>query len=210
MKYINKGVSLRYYNMKKTLQFVGGIAALAIIILLTIFVLDYSERKETEIIYKYPTTGEYSTYKIDHIVQGYEGAWYESTIYGMSDEEKQELFEEYRQQKDLEAEYQEARAIAEKDDDRTFTESEEDRIEQYCFDYGFESCYNIKYTCETEWECHVVTITCDDHDYDPSKEISFGKKYGCDEWNVEVTEEVFDIRSVDNGYLDDYGWQDMK
>jgi hypothetical protein len=191
----------------KQLKLIQGIAALAIIILLALFVLDYNETEEAEVSYTYPTSGEYTSYEVEHIVRGYEGAQYESTAYGMSDEEKQALFEEYNEMKTFEAEYEEARDIASGDDDQTFAESEEDRIEQYCSDYGFESCYNIQYTCETEWECHLVTITCDNYDYDPSKEISWGKKYGCDEWIVEVEEEDFDIRYVDESYYDAYGWQ---
>jgi hypothetical protein len=191
----------------KQLKLIQGIAALAIIILLALFVLDYNETEEAEVSYTYPTSGEYTSYEVEHIVRGYEGAQYESTAYGMSDEEKQALFEEYNEMKTFEAEYEEARDIASGDDDQTFAESEEDRIEQYCSDYGFESCYNIQYTCETEWGCHLVTITCDNYDYDPSKEISWGKKYGCDEWIVEVEEEDFDIRYVDESYYDAYGWQ---
>lgn len=193
--------------MKKTLQIIQGIAALAIIILLALFVLDYGETEESEIEYTYPTSGEYTSYEIEHIVRGYEGAQYESTAYGLTDEEKQAIFEEYTSRKTFEAEYEEARAIASGDNDQTFVESEEDRIEQYCSDSGFASCYNIQYTCDTEYECHLVTITCDDYDYDPSKEISWGKKYGCDEWVVEVAEEDFDIRLVDESYWENYGWQ---
>lgn len=193
--------------MNQTLKLIQGIAALAIIILLALFVLDYNETEETETTYTYPTSGEYTSYEVEHIVRGYEGAQYESTAYGLTDEEKQAIFEQYNERKTFEAEYEEARAIASGDTDQTFVESEEDRIEAYCSDYGFASCYNIQYTCGTEYECHLVTITCDDYDYDPSKEISWGKKYGCDAWVVEVAEEDFDIRTVDESYYESYGWQ---
>ncbi len=191
----------------KTTTALVSLACLAVLALMGILILSAPETEEQETIYTYPTSGEYTSYEVEHIVRGYEGAQYESTTYGLTDEEKQAIFEEYNERKTFEAEYQEARNIAETDTNgQSFTESEEDRIEQYCSENGFESCYNIQYTCETEWECHLVTITCDDYDYDPSKEISWGKKYGCDEWNVEVEEEDFDIRSVDESYWESYGW----
>ena len=192
--------------MKKTLQLIQGIAALAIIILLALFVLDYSQTEETETTYTYPTSGEYTSYEVEHVVRGYEGSVSEITEYGLTDEEKQAIFDSYNEQKTFEEEYDEARDTASGDDDQSFTESEEDRIEEYCSSYGFESCYNIQYTCDTEYECHLVTITCDDYDYDPSKEISWGKKYGCDSWNVVVAEEDFDIREVTEDYYENYGW----
>lgn len=192
--------------MKQTLKLVFGIGCLALFALVILLLMDTSQTK-TDIEYVYPSEGTYTSYEVEHIVRGYEGAQYESTAYGLTDEEKQKIFEAYNTRKTFEEEYDEARDIASGDDDQTFAESEEDRIEQYCSDYGFESCYNIQYTCETEWECHLVTITCNDNDYDPAKEISYGKKYACDEWNVVVEESDFDLRSVDENYYEDYGWQ---
>lgn len=192
--------------MKQTLKLIGGIAILALIVLSTLFILDSSETSEQEITYIYPSSGEYTSYEIQHIVKGYEGAEYESTEYGLSDQQKQEMFESYREQENAIAGYQEAREIAEEDAKQSFVESEEDRIEAYCDENGFESCYNIRYTCETEYECHLVTIECEDYDYDPQKEITWGKKYGCDEWKVTVGEEDFDIRVVDESYWEGYGW----
>lgn len=192
-------------NTKKALIVIAGLAVFALI---TLFVLDNFEAENNE-EYTYPTSGEYTSYEINHVVRGYENTVSEITEYGLTDEEKQALFDEYNEQKAFEAEYQEARAIAESDNDNSndFVEAEEARIEKYCDEYGFESCYNIKYTCGTEWECHLVTIECEDYDYEPAKEINWGKKYGCDEWEVIVAEEDFDIRDVDESYLEGYGWQ---
>ena len=193
--------------MKRTLQFIFGIGLLAFFALTVLLFMDGTETSQ-EIEYTYPTEGTYTSYEVEHVVKGYEGAQYESTDYGLTDEEKQTIFEEYNELKTYEAEYDEARDIASGDDDQTFVESEEDRIEEYCSEYGFEACYDFEYTCETEWECHLVTITCDDYDYDPAKEISWGKKYGCDSWNVVVAEEDFDIRTVDESYYESYGWME--
>lgn len=193
--------------MKQTLKLIFGIGLLAFFALAVLLFMDSSETEE-EIEYTYPSEGSYTSYEVEHIVKGYAGSSTEITEAGLTDEEKQAIFEQYNEMKTFEAEYEEARNIAETDTNgQSFTESEEDRIEQYCSDNGFEACYDFKYTCETEWECHLVTITCDDYDYDPSREISWGKKYGCDEWNVEVAEEDFDIRYVDESYYENYGWQ---
>ncbi len=192
--------------MKQTLQLIFGIGFLALFALTVLLFMDSAETSQ-EIEYTYPSEGTYTSYEVEHVVKGYEGAQYESTDYGLTDEEKQAIFEEYNELKTFEEEYDEARAIAASDDDQTFAESEEDRIEEYCSLYGFEACYDFQYTCETEWECHLVTITCDDYDYDPAKEISWGKKYGCDAWNVVVAEEDFDIRFVDESYWEEYGYR---
>lgn len=191
-------------NTKKALIVIAGLAVLTLI---TLFVLDSSQTEEN-IEYTYLTSGEYTSYEIEHVVKGYENSVYESTEYGLTDEEKQALFEEYNEQKAFEAEYQEARATAESDNDNSndFVESEEDRIEAYCDEEGFLSCANIKYTAEDEYTYHLVTIVCEDYDYDPAKEINWGKKYGCDDWEVTVAEEDFDIREVDESYWEGYGY----
>ncbi len=191
--------------MKQTLKLIFGIGLLAFFTLAVLLLMDSAETEE-EIEYTYPSEGSYISYEVEHVVKGYAGSSTEITEYGLTDEEKQAIFEQYNEMKTFEAEYDEARDIASSDDDQTFAESESDRIEQYCSDYGFEACYDFKYTCETEWECHLVTITCEDYDYDPYKEISWGKKYGCDSWVAQVAEEDFDIRTVDESYYESYGW----
>lgn len=194
--------------MKQTLKLIFSIGCLAVLVLSILLFIDSSQTEEN-IEYTYTTSGEYTSYEINHIVKGYENTVSEITEYGLTDEEKQALFDEYNEQKAFEAEYQEARAIAESDNDNSndFVEAEEDRIEAYCDDEGFLSCANIQYTCGSEYDCHLVTIKCEDYDYDPAKEINWGKKYGCDEWEVTVAEEDFDIRTVDESYWEEYGWQ---
>ncbi len=183
----------------KTLKLLFSILFLLVVALSILLFVDNSE--ETQ--YTYPTDQAMTT---QEIVTNQEDTTMEITDYGMSDEEKQELFDEYRAREDGAAEYAEARAVAQGDNDQSFSEAEEDRIEQYCDDEGFESCYNIQYTCEDKYECYLVTITCEDYDYDPYKEIQYGKKYGCDDWNVVVEENSFDIRDVEESYWSSYGY----
>lgn len=191
----------------KTTTALMGIGSIAVLALMLVFILDSSSPQEQdEITYIYPTEGEYTSYEVEHIVKGYEGSQYEVTEYGISDAEKQALFEESQTQKTAIAEYQEAREIAESDTIESFEKSEEERIEQYCSDNGVIECADIKYTCETEYGCRLVTIACDDSSYDPDKEISWGKRYGCDDWQVTVSTDSFDLRTIESSYWESYGY----
>ncbi len=176
---------------------IGILAALAIV------VLDNSE-EEQEITYTYPTSGEYTSYEVSHSSKGYLGTVSEYTEYGLTDAEKQAMFEQYREQENTIEEYKQARAIAEADKADSFEESEQDRITEYCEEQGFASCYNIKYTCQTEYTCYLVTIECDDYDYDPYKEM-YDAKYACKDWKVTVDTE-FDFREVDSDFWENYGY----
>lgn len=191
--------------MKTTtaLMFIASIAVLAV---MTLFLLNSSDNAQTEISYTYPSEGTSISYEVSHIVKGYEGAQYESTDYGMTDAEKQALFEQAQAQQTAAAEYKEARAIAESDKTQSFKDSEADRIEQYCADNGVLKCADIKYTCDTEYTCYLVTITCDNPSYDPQKEVSWGKRYECDDWQVTVATDSFDLRTTDPSYWEKYGY----
>ncbi len=180
--------------------------AIGILAALTLVILQSSEQ-EQEMRYIYPTSGEYNSYEVTHTTKGYVNTVYESTEYGLTDAEKQAMFEQYAEQENAIAEYQEARAIAEADKSESFEEAEEQRIAEYCEEEGIESCYNIKYTCGTKYECHLVTIECEDYDYEPWKEINSGSKYACEEWKVTVDTADFDIREVDERYWENYGYQ---
>ena len=192
-------------KMKTTtaLMFIASIAVLAV---MTLFLLNSPNATHTETSYTYPTDATSTSYEIEHIVKGYEGSQYESTEYGMSDAEKQAAFEKYQAQQTAAAEYEEARAIAENDEQESFEDAEASRIEQYCSDEGVLNCADIKYTCESEYDCHLVTIECDDSSYDPDKELSWGKRYECDDWQVTVATERFDLRTTDFSYWEGYGY----
>ena len=189
--------------MKQTLELIFGIGILAVFAL---SILLFVDSDSTEVPYTYPTEGIYLTFAVDETKNTYTNSVYEATDYYVSDEEKQALFEEYRQQQNWAAEYNEARNIAEGDGADDFQEREEDRIEDYCDEEGYLSCYNIAYTCQ-EYTCYLVTITCEENGYDPQKEITWGQKYGCDEWDVNVDTDDFDIRDVDESYWEGYGYK---
>jgi hypothetical protein len=67
-----------------------------------------------------------------------------------------------------------------REDTPTFAEAEEERIEAYCKEYGFEACMKIDRACEDDG-CHKVTVTCDD-DYDEDEPNS------CRRFDVDVRE----------------------
>ncbi|MBI5072638.1 MAG: hypothetical protein HZC29_01420 [Thaumarchaeota archaeon] len=192
--------------MKTTtaLMFIASIAVLAV---MTLLIFNTSDTTNNQITYTYPSEGTSTSYEIQHIVKGYEGSQYESTDYGITDAEKQAMFEQAQAKQTAIAEYQEARAIAESDNTQTFQESEADRIEQYCSDNGVLKCADIKYTCDTEYTCYLVTITCDDPSYDANKEISWGKRYDCNDWQVTVAADSFDLRRTDSSYWERYGYE---
>lgn len=178
---------------------IGILGALALAILL------YTVPEHGLITYTYPVSGTYTSYEVRHSSKGYINSVYEYTEYGLTDAEKQAMFEESRTREDALAEYQEARAIAEADNADSFEEAEEQRIEEYCKEEGIGSCYNIKYTCKTEYRCYLVTIECDEPQYEPYKEM-YDAKYACKEWKVTVDNE-FDIRDVDETYWQNYGYE---
>jgi hypothetical protein len=181
--------------MKQTLAMIITIGFLAA---LALGVLVYIDAEPTSNSLNY----YYTTVEITN--QGYALSTSDVTTYELTDAEKQTLFEEARTRENAIAEYQEARAIAEADTADSFEEAEEDRIAEYCEEEGFASCYNIKYTCETEYTCYLVTIECDDSQYDPYKEI-YDAKYACKDWKVTVDTE-FDFREVDENYWENYGY----
>jgi len=190
--------------MKKLLAMIMGIGTIA---LLALAILIYTEPAEQPVIYTYPTSGEYTSYEVTHSSKGYIGSVSEYTDYGLSDAEKQVMFEQSIEEQNALAGYEQARAIAEADEADSFEQSEEQRIAQYCEDEGLGSCYNIKYTCSTEYECQLVTIECEDYDYDPWQEINDGKDYACEDWKVTVETNDFDLRDVDYSYWENYGYQ---
>jgi hypothetical protein len=191
---------MKQINDLDTLALIWSIAVVA---LMGVFLL-HSSIDSTNEVYTTPT-GSYESYDVDHVVKGYQGSVSEVTDYTLTDAEKQEMFDSYREQKNWATEYEEARSIASSDGADSFQEAEEDRIEEYCEDEGYVSCHDMKYTCD-EYNCYLVTITCEDADYSPTKELQWGKKYGCDEWEVTVDDRSFDIRDVDSSYYEGYGY----
>jgi hypothetical protein len=194
----------------KELDTLALIWCIAVVAIMGVFMLhDSSSIIDTS--YSTPSTastpsGSYESYELEHNVKGYLGSVTEVTDYTLTDEQKQEIFDEYRQQEDWEAAYDEARWMFDDEREDSFQEEEEDRIEEYCDEEGYMSCYNIQYTCDGYY-CYLVTIICEDGDYSPTKEMQWGKKYGCDEWDVTVDDDSFDIRDVHPSYYEDYGYQ---
>jgi hypothetical protein len=186
----------------KELDLLALIWCIAVMAVMAIFILHDSVAPTTIIT---DPSGTYDSYEIEHIIKGYEGAQFTETSYTYTDKEKQEIFDSYRAQTDWAAEYDEALAKHADDTADSFQEAEEDRIEEYCDENGYISCYDIQYTCQ-EYACYLVTITCEDGGYSPLKEMEWGQKYGCDEWDVTVDDDSFDVRDVDESYYEAYGY----
>ncbi len=167
------------------------------------------EKTSTQSSSVIPFEAQYQTYTIDDGPADLSSRSYTyEKQYDLTEAEKQELFDRAQARKEAQDKYD---AYTKAWSKESFESLEEKRIEAYCEDNGFYSCYNIKYTCESETTCHKVKITCDDNDFDPAK-LSY-ERYEedlddeCDDYEVEVEEKTFNIEKVKDGYLDDAGYQ---
>ena len=85
-------------------------------------------------------------------------------------------------------------------------EDEEQRIEEYCNEFGYLQCNTYKYTCLEEHKCHKVTLECEDAGFDHERLLrTQNKKYECNDWDVTIDEDddfwMQDIDLVDfSGY----------
>ncbi len=159
--------------------------------------------------YTFPTEYQHTTYTIEQEEDDYSAYTYIDEERDLTDEEKQEIFETARERKEALDKYE---TLTDVWSETTFEQEEEQRIEDYCEEYGFFSCYDIKYTCNSEYRCQKVYIECEDYGFDPSK-LSH-QYYGqdkddeCRNYDVTVDEETFDIRKLeDDSFLDDAGFQ---
>jgi len=123
-------------------------------------------------------------------------------------EEKEAVFNEWKETNEALDKYNTLTDVWSRE---TFEEQEQERIEEYCEEHGFFSCYDIKYTCEDEYDCHKVYITCETRYFDPY-ELSHqfydrDTNDECRDWEVDVDEDTFDWRDVDDSFLEDAGYQ---
>ena len=79
------------------------------------------------------------------------------------------------------------RNVWELENELNFAEREEDRIEQYCKEYGFGLCKDIDRSCEEDG-CHRVVVECDDDRYDEG----IDQYNECRKFNVQVEHEIDD------------------
>ncbi len=91
------------------------------------------------------------------------------------------------------AKYRMTRYLWESDNDETFAQKEEDRIEEYCKEKGFLRCKGIDRTCEEDG-CHDVNVTCADDNYDPGLD-SYDE---CRKFDVTVSEGFDDALTADD------------
>lgn len=71
----------------------------------------------------------------------------------------------YQTNYEQKAKYDAMRDQWEAENEENFPQREQDRIEEYCKNYGLAYCMNIDKTCNEDG-CYKVTVDCDDDSYD--------------------------------------------
>jgi hypothetical protein len=124
-----------------------------------------SERSADDRVSISPGTGEIQVFEIVGS-DGYAMETYEIS----TDAPVQDTYDRWKaaqQQREMADKYQMYQRLRESDCEKSFAEQEEDRIESYCKDNGYETCKRIDVTCEEDG-CHNVTVSCDDDNFDPA------------------------------------------
>jgi hypothetical protein len=106
--------------------------------------------------------------------------------------------------READAKYRMYQMLRESEDADTFAQTEEDRIETYCEEYGYAACKGISVTCEKAG-CHIVTVACDDDNFDSKVD----EDDECHRFAVSVDEEIdprlteqADKQIISDGYHD--------
>jgi len=161
--------------------------------------------------YTFPDEFNTQVYEVYHEDEndGYEMTRYEYTPDYLTDAEQQAIFESWRIAREEQDKYD---TYAETWDKDSFYVGEKKRIENLCEEEGFFGCYDIKYICEDEHDCRRVFSECEEGDFDPTKLVypdydNHNKRYDCDQWDVDIEDNEFDIRHVDEEFLEEGGYQ---
>ena len=83
----------------------------------------------------------------------------------LDNETNYDRWEAYKKDYENKAKYKAIRDQWEAENEANFPSLEQDRIEEYCEDYGLAYCMNIDKTCNEDG-CYKVTVICDDDSYD--------------------------------------------
>lgn len=143
-----------------------------------------TEVSQQEVVYKMPENYIPRSYVVESQPQHIEMYVIEEEPWIVIDYEREKALQEQREALDK---YTVARKIAENEAKPSFAEEEEDRIEEYCKEWGFEKCMGIDMTCEEDG-CHKVTVECDDDRYNPKTDVY----NDCRSFEVVVEEEIDD------------------
>jgi len=110
-----------------------------------------------------PKDYETYSYEVD-IIDGYK-----AEVYIIEDDEEYvsnfDLWLQAKEKNEQADKYRMIRHLYDSENEDNFAEREEERIEDYCKDYGYERCMDIDRTCEEDG-CHKVSVVCDDDNYD--------------------------------------------
>jgi hypothetical protein len=155
---------------------------LLIAFLCILAVIGCSQEAQTE--YAMPVDYEQQSFEFTH-GNGY-AALYVEYSHGQEPYDAFAQWEAWRERHEALDKYSMARAVAEKEVE-LFHVKEEKRIEEYCEEWGYGACKDIKYTCEEDG-CHVVTVECDDDFYDEGLD-DYSE---CRKFEVEVQEDIND------------------
>jgi hypothetical protein len=101
----------------------------------------------------------------------------------LTEEEKQEIWDRYIQDRMDQDHYLTMMNIREHEEN-PFHLLEEDRIEQYCEEEGFAACRTIRSTCDDDG-CHRVIVSCRDHDWYEGDDYDY-----CNVFEVDVEPDI--------------------
>jgi len=156
------------------------------IVLLTLLVA-CSQVQEKHIDYNMPTDYEIQTYTIDHSADS--DAYNVQVAVISQERETADAFEQWQNWRDIVESEDKLRMMnaVRESENKPFSVREEQRIEEYCKEYGYEHCMDIDRTCEEDG-CHRVMVLCDDDNY--NEELDDYAE--CRKFDVEVGEDIDD------------------
>jgi len=140
---------------------------------------------EKDITYKMPDNFETQTFVVD-APDGFP-----MKVYAIEEpaveETNYDRWLAWREKTEAQDKYAVMRHVWKLENELNFNEREEERIEEYCKEYGYARCKDIDRTCEKDG-CHRVTVVCDDDNYDEG----IDRYDECRKFDVQVDEEIDD------------------
>lgn len=135
--------------------------------------------------YKMPESYESTVYEI----QTQDGYPMEKVVIADPAPQKTDLerWQEWREKVEAQDKYATMRKVWEHENEADFSEREEERIEEYCKEYGYARCKGIDVTCEEDG-CHKVIVECDDDFYDEG----IDEEDECRKFDVTVEKDIDD------------------
>ena len=153
-------------------------------LLISMLVLAGCAYEQPDIEYSMPSDYELVVYEI-HSPNGYE-VEHVTIISGTEPADSFEQWKTWRENLEAQDKLNMMNSVWDSEN-KEFHVAEEQRIEEFCKEWGFEHCRQIDRTCEEEG-CHRVTVECDDDYYDEGLD----EYSDCRRFEVEVEEDIDD------------------